>query len=105
MPGSRLMRDMKGMIKYNCGGAGLATGVKKQVAKVVEVLSMAAELQYLHINLRDWNRNIEDVYADPDFLTPFTNLENLKGEVKVTGDVEPGFAEWLIKAKTPSNRF
>ena len=85
----------QGMIKYNCGGMGLTTGLRQQVQRLVEVLAIAEQLVHVQVNLRDWNKNGEGGHAAQMVLEPFSALANVRGAVVVTGDVEAGFAEDL----------
>lgn len=78
------------MIKYNCGGAGLTTGLTNQVENVVSLLPAAANVI---VNLRDWDTNVG--YAGQEVLRPFKSLSNQSAQLLITGRVTEEFATWL----------
>ncbi|KAI8940837.1 hypothetical protein NX059_002098 [Plenodomus lindquistii] len=45
--------DYTGMIKYNCGGRGLAAGLKAKVAELARLLSDAKEIYRLQVHMID----------------------------------------------------
>ena len=76
------------MIKFNCAGAGLASGLQAQVRRLTEALGRATELQTLVINLIDWNRDLE---AAQNVLRPLGDLKNVTQSVEIRGPVKRNF--------------
>ena len=53
------------MIKYNCGGAGLAHGLRAQLFKLVESMKIAADFRRVTWRLQEWTDDqIKDI-LDP----------------------------------------
>lgn len=100
-----------GMIKYNCGGAGLVAGIRLQVQRFVDALNATPTLTSLRVSLtadlgihteirrvkvhcveRDRNTAISQTVLDP-----FADLDRV-ANVEIAGEVESGYAEDLKRA-------
>lgn len=95
-----LLDSYTGMIKHNCGGNGLAYGIREQVETLVELLVLVPYLQQVHIYLANerykarpsnTRRRREPVPLDEQqdllaeaVLSPFTRLFEVR-KAKVTG--------------------
>ncbi|KAF2128484.1 hypothetical protein P153DRAFT_318352 [Dothidotthia symphoricarpi CBS 119687] len=90
--------DYTGMIKYNCGGRGLAAGIRGKVQELVDLLAVVPTLQSLEIHLIDGaisrlrfpSGRVHRVQDDANFaqsqmvLDPFRALYGVR-KAQVTG--------------------
>lgn len=95
---SRGGADQVGMIKYNCGGAGLTNGLTTQVQRVISLLPAAAMVQ---VNLRSWDTNVD--FAGQEVLRPFKALRARGAELHVSGRITEEFLQWMTSAEDDDN--
>jgi len=94
-----------GWIKYNCGGPGLTDGVRRQVQRLVDVLSTAGDLHKVQIRLSDGSNILSEIRKVPvravqleknvavtqTVLDPLRQLRGVR-QVSITGAVLPEYA-------------
>jgi hypothetical protein len=100
--------DYTGMIKYNCGGRGLAVGIRARVLELVDVLAAVPQLHRLQVHLIDGavsrvrfpsgrvhRVQDESIYAQTQtVLEPFRALYGVR-QVQITG-VNKEYGEALM---------
>ncbi|KAJ9663936.1 hypothetical protein H2201_005418 [Coniosporium apollinis] len=87
-----------GMIKYNCAGRGLTDGLRMQVKRFVEIISLSTNIVDLKIQYVDGN---EGRSVAETVLEPFRGIHRVR-KASVGGAVTPEFAALLRGEMTSS---
>lgn len=87
-----------GMVNFDCGGAGLTSGLRNQVSKLVEALNCALSFSSVVIDSIDFNHNGA---AMQSVLEPFASLHNVHHGIDIVGDVGKSFLNQMKAHTSP----